>query len=159
MANKLMNFDKFLVEGLDEKWLRRKAKEIGKEPDDKLRSLKLVELCLIGLGFEDDHASKIMSPLHEVHDLPLIPKGHTSGQTAMQHARNATAVFGNLREHFRHLCAECDEFIEIVAKAFASRENETDDVPVSAKILVSQTTRSRLPQVMNHNDEGSQRPR
>lgn len=125
-ADELMNLDKFIIEGLEERWLRRRAKELGRDPDDRLRGLKLVEQCLIGLGFEEDHAAKILSPLHDVHNLRSQTKGHASGSTAVDCARKAIADFGSLRSHFRHLCTECDESLQIIIRAFDSVSGPVD---------------------------------
>lgn len=113
-ANEILNLDQLLVEGFEEKWLRRKATELGRNPDVKLRELKLVEQCLIGLGFEEDHAYKIMSPFHEVHNLRSIVKGHAGGSDAAQLRRNALKEYGSFRKHFEYLCSSCDESLHVL---------------------------------------------
>jgi hypothetical protein len=59
-AEEILNLDQVLIEGFEEKWLRRKAQGLGRTPDDKFRSLKLIEECLVGVGFEEDHAREIL---------------------------------------------------------------------------------------------------
>ena len=113
-----MNLDQLLIEGLEEKWLKRRAQELGRPKDDKLRSLKLLEECLIGFGFETDHAREIMEAFHDVHNLRSKLKGHTSGQEAAQIRKDALRHFGSLRKHFENLCARCDENLEIIMNAF-----------------------------------------
>ncbi|MCK4827639.1 hypothetical protein KA005_68560, partial [bacterium] len=49
-AEEILNLDQLVVEGFEEKWLRNKAKVLGRNPDIKLRGLKLIEECLVGLG-------------------------------------------------------------------------------------------------------------
>ena len=113
-----MNLDQLLVEGFEEKWLKAKAKSLGRTPDIKLRSLKLIEACLVGLGFEDEHARQIMSPFYEIHNLRSKLKGHTSGQEAKMIKRDSLANFGSFHKHFKHLCAECDESLATIIEAF-----------------------------------------
>ena len=113
-----MNLDQLLIEGLEEKWLRRKARELGRNPDIKLRALKLTEECLIGVGFEEDHARQLRSPFHEVHNLRSKLKGHASGSEAEKIRKQTLQKFGSFRKHFEHLCATCDESLETIIEAF-----------------------------------------
>ena len=117
-AEEILNLDQLVVEGLEEKWLRKKAKELGRNPDTKLRELKLTEECLVAVGFEDDHAHQLMSPFHDVHNLRSILKGHASGSEAKKIRKQALQQFGSFRRHFEHLCAECDDSLETIIEAF-----------------------------------------
>jgi hypothetical protein len=116
-AEEILNLDQILVEGFEEKWLRKKAKALGCNPDDKLRALKLLELILTAKGFESEHAKEIMAPFHVVHNLRSILKGHTSGTEAEIERKNALGSYGSFRKHFEKICGDCDESIEIVSKA------------------------------------------
>ncbi|MCJ7616647.1 MAG: hypothetical protein MUO43_08945, partial [Desulfobacterales bacterium] len=117
-AEEILNLDQLVVEGLEEKWLRNKAKELGRNPDIKLRGLKLTEECLVGFGFEEEHAHQLISPFHEIHNLRSILKGHASGDDAENIKRQSLKQFGSFRQHFEHLCAECDDSIETIIEAF-----------------------------------------
>lgn len=117
-AEEILNLDQLVVEGFEEKWLQRKVKELGRNPDIKSRGLKLVEECLIGVGFEEDHAHQIMSPFHNVHNLRSKLKGHASGIEAAELRKKAVKEFGSFRQHYKNLCAECDESLGIIIKAF-----------------------------------------
>ncbi len=117
-AEEILNLDQLVVEGLDEKWLRKKAKERGRNPDIKLRALKLTEECLIAVGFEEDHAHQLMSPFHEIHNLRSILKGHASGSEAEVARKQALQEYGSFRKHFEHLCAACDDSLETIIEAF-----------------------------------------
>ena len=117
-AEEILNLDQLLIEGLEEKWLRRKARELGRNPDIKLRALKLTEECLIGVGFEEDHARQLRSPFHEVHNLRSKLKGHASGSEAEKIRKQTLQKFGSFRKHFEHLCATCDESLETIIEAF-----------------------------------------
>lgn len=77
-----------------------------------------MEECLIGFGFEDDHAYQLMSPFHEVHNSRSILKGHASGSEAKELTKQAIQNFGSFRKHFEHICAECDESLETIMEAF-----------------------------------------
>lgn len=117
-AEEILNLDQLIVEGLEEKWLRKKAKELGRTPEDKLRSLKLVEECLIAQGFEIDHANKIMLPFHAIHNLRSKLKGHTSGDEAEKIRKQALQFYGSFRSHYENLCLECNDSLDIIIKAF-----------------------------------------
>jgi hypothetical protein len=117
-ADELMALDKLLVEGFEERWLRKKAAELGCSPDVRARSLKLMEECLIGLGFENGHARQIMEPFHIVHNLRSELKGHATGDEARKIRASAISEHGTYRKHFESLCARCEESLRQVAKGF-----------------------------------------
>jgi hypothetical protein len=116
-ADELMALDKLLVEGFEEKWLRRKAEELGRPPKVQARSLKLMEECLIGTGFEEDHARQIMGPFHDVHNLRSELKGHATGAEARRIRASVLSEHGSYRRHFETLCARCDESLRQISNA------------------------------------------
>lgn len=118
----LLSLDQLLVEGFREKWLRNKAGDLGRTPDVKYGSIKLIEECLLGLGFEEDRASSIVAPFKETRNLRSKLKGHAPGKTAKSLASQALTDHGSYRVHFEDLCARCDESLEIVMKALEIRE-------------------------------------
>ena len=123
--DEILNLDQLLVEGFEEKWLRKKAEELGCAPEQKYRSLKLLEECLAGLGFEEDHARSIVAPFRKVHDLRTRLKGHISGKTAQKLKKEAFAEHGSYLNHYKNLVAECDEAMETLVEAFQdSRMNQ-----------------------------------
>lgn len=117
-SEEILNLDQLLIEGLEEKWLRNKAKELGRKPDARLRALKLTEECLIAVGFDNDHAHQIMSPFHLVHNLRSILKGHSWGTEAENTKKTALKEFGNFKKHFEKVCSDCDESLEVIMDAF-----------------------------------------
>jgi len=117
-ADEILNLDQLLIEGLEEKWLRKKAKELDANPDSRLRSLKLVEIILTTIDFEESHAREILSPFHTVHNLRSVLKGHTSGSEAEKIRKDALTEHGSFRKHYEKICSDCDESIEIIAEAF-----------------------------------------
>ena len=116
-ANEILQLDQLVVEGFEEKWLRQKAQSLGREPDHKLRSLKLMEECLMALGFEEDHARKITAPFHKVHYLRSKVKGHASNEEATAIKQEVLTEYGSYKTHFRVLCGECDESIQTITNA------------------------------------------
>jgi len=76
-----------------------------------------MEECLIGIGFENEHAYKLMSPFHEVHNLRSVLKGHATGSEATEIKKNALKEFGSFRKHFEHICTEIDENLETITDA------------------------------------------
>jgi hypothetical protein len=118
-GNDLLALDQLLVEGFDERWLRQQATRLGRNPESQFRSLKLIEECLVGLGFEPDHAASIVAPMRELHDLRTKLKGHAAGTSAAELQSKALSTYGSYREHFKNLCASCDEGIQEIRHAFA----------------------------------------
>ena len=114
----ILTLDQLLVEGFEEKWLRTKAKELGRLPDAQCRALRLLEECLIGLGFEGDHARSIVTPLRDLHDLRSKLKGHVSGETARVLKTEAIKSHGSYRKHYEHLVTACDEAVQTLIEAF-----------------------------------------
>ena len=117
-ATELLQLDQLLVEGFEEKWLRKRAHTLGRKPDPRFMSLKLIEECLIGLGYEEEHARRITAPLHNLHYLRSKVKGHASGEDATTIKRDALVKHKTYGKHFQALCAECDEAVRSISEAF-----------------------------------------
>ena len=117
-ANDLMNLDKSIVEGLQEKWLRRKAQELGRNLDDRVRALKALEECLVGLQFEADHARTLLTPLHEVHNLRSEQKSHPAGASARETREKILSEYRTYRNHFIAQCRSCLESMTVIDRAF-----------------------------------------
>jgi len=118
-AEEILNLDQLIVEGLEEKWLRKKAKALKLNPDARLRALKLIEVILVSVGFEVDHAREIMSPFHVVHNARSILKGHTLGKEAEELRKSAISDYGSYKNHYEKICTDCDETIEIITNALS----------------------------------------
>jgi hypothetical protein len=118
-ANEILLLDQLLVEGFETKWLRQKATSLGRTADAKFGSLKLVEECLVGAGFAQDDAQKIIAPLKTAHDLRSKLKGHASGKEAAAIRKQALKDHGSYQQHFRSLAAVCDEAVRVIAEEFA----------------------------------------
>lgn len=116
-AEEILNLDQLIVEGLEEKWLRGKAKDLNLNPDARLRALKLIEVILVGVGFEAEHAREIMTPFHVVHNARSILKGHTLGQEAEELRKNAITDHGSYKNHYEKICTDCDESLEVITNA------------------------------------------
>lgn len=116
-GTEITRLDQLLVEGMEEKYLRKKATDLGRKVD-KFRSLKLVEECLVGLGFDEERAREVMGPLHELHNLRSEVGGaHASGKSARAKRKSVLAEHGTYRAHFQSLCADCDETFETISNA------------------------------------------
>lgn len=117
-ADEILHLDQLVVEGLEEKWLRAKAKELGRAPKPELRSLKLVEECMIGFGFEEESARQHIAPFHELHNLRSKVKGHASGEDAIAMRKQVLTEHKSYSQHFRQLCTRCDESIRLLTEVF-----------------------------------------
>jgi hypothetical protein len=122
-ANEIMALDQLIVEGLLQKWLKAKAIALGQAPSAKMRQLKLLELCLVGLGFEKDHAYEVMSPFHELHNLRSLVRGHRWGSDATSESKRLLKEFGECKRHFGSLCQRCDESLELIIAGFSEHDS------------------------------------
>jgi hypothetical protein len=117
-ATEILNLDQLVVEGFETKSLRSKAQSLGRTPEANFASLKLLEECLLGLGFAEEDASKIAAPLREVHDLRSKVKGHASGKDGAAIKKQILRDHGSYKDHFRSICQRCDESVRSIAEAF-----------------------------------------
>lgn len=115
----ILILDQVIIEGFDEKWLKKKATELKLKLPSHFRSLKLIEECLKSLGFEEAHAEKIMSPFHEIHNLRSKLKGHTSGKEAAMLRKSALVQHGSYHQHYKTLSFHCLESLKILNDAFS----------------------------------------
>ena len=122
-ANEFLYLDQLLVESLNERWLRSRAKELARTKVDGRRALKLVEECLIGFGFDEVRAREVMTPFHIVHTLRSELKGHASGSTAKQREKEARLAHGSLLQQFRKTCQDCEESLKVIANAFSDGDS------------------------------------
>ena len=117
-SNEILQLDQMLVEGFETRWLRKKAIELGRTPDPKFQSLKLIEECFMGFGWEEGPARDVTAPFHKLHDLRSKLKGHASGDEATAIRIRVLAEHGSYIKHFRALCASCDESLHTIAELF-----------------------------------------
>jgi hypothetical protein len=120
--NELMNLHQFLVEGFEETWLRQWAKSLGRTPDPKVRSLKLLEECLMGCGCDEVRARAITAPLHQLNDLRMV-KGHVAGSKADELKKAAIAEHRSYRNHFEAMVAACDTSAKTIDEVFTAQRD------------------------------------
>jgi hypothetical protein len=116
-ASELLQLDQLVVEGFEKQWLKQQVISLGKTPDEKVNSLKLIEEFLVSLGFEPDEAKNKMKPFKELHFLRSILKSHAPGKEAIEHKQAAIAEHGSYKGHFRNLCSQIDEALKTVGDA------------------------------------------
>jgi hypothetical protein len=117
-GNDLLLLDQLIVEGLQSKWLRNKASDLGRNPDPKFGSIKLTEECLLGLGLEEREAKGIVAPFKTAQELRTKLKGHAAGGDALRIRKEAVEIYGSFRNHFRALCGHLDESMRRLARVF-----------------------------------------
>lgn len=117
-ASEILSLDQLVVEGFETKWLRNTAQSLGRTPDVSFASLKLVEECLLALGFAEDQAKAVVAPLKETHDLRSKVKGHASGKDGAAIKKQVLNDHGTYKEHFHNLCRRCDESVRVIEEAF-----------------------------------------
>lgn len=120
-AGEILNLDQLVVEGFETKWLRTTAQSLGRAPDISFGSLKLVEECLIAMGFEEGDARRVVAPLRDAHNVRSKVKGHASGKDGTALKKEVLKEHGSFKEHFRNLCQRCDESIRAITEAFKGK--------------------------------------
>ena len=125
-ADEILHLDQLVVEGFDVKWLRSTAQQLGRTPALTLKSLGLVEACLIGLGYAEDDAHKIVAPLKQVHHLRSKLKGHASGGEAVTIRKQALADYRSYKKHFRELTEAVDQSARAIEGALRKFPSEPE---------------------------------
>lgn len=120
-ANELMNLDKLLVEGFEEKWLRTTATELKLASDAQARSLGLLELCLVGKGVETEDARGLIVPLRELHRLRSKLKGHAAGEEANTIRQDTLREHGDYATHYRKLTEKCDRSLRAIESVLVKK--------------------------------------
>jgi hypothetical protein len=120
-ADELLHLDQLLVEGFEARWLRTKAGSLGRTPDEKFGSLKLIEECLLGLGVEDGDARTTVAPLRRVRELRTKMKGHAGDKEATLIKKQTLAEYKTYKRHFEATCVLCDESTKVIAACFEQR--------------------------------------
>lgn len=115
-SGEIHQVDKLVVEGFETKWLRNKAQLLGRNPDPRFGSLRLVDECLVALGELPDDVQQITSPLKQVHDLRSKLRGHASGEDAVRIAQQILTTHGSYKQHFRVLCEGCEQALQKIAE-------------------------------------------
>jgi hypothetical protein len=116
-ANEILNLDQLTVDGFRASALRSRAAGLGRTGLEKLASLKLIEECLMGLGWEEERAREVTSPFHELHYMRSRVKAHDAGSDATSIRKNVLKQHKTYVGHFGDLCGRCDDALETVAKA------------------------------------------
>lgn len=106
--SELGKLHQLLLEGLSQTQLKTVAQETGQPLEPHYRSLKLLELCLIGLGFEEEQAYELLGPFHELHNLRNKVVSHAQGSEAREIVGEIKRSYPGFPEQFRGLVAALD---------------------------------------------------
>jgi len=115
--NELGRLHQLVVEGLSQARLKAVAKATGQQVDPRHRSLKLLELSLIGLGFEEEHAYELLGPFHELHNLRNKVVSHVNGSEASEMVGEVKRHHPGFPQHFRGLVAALDASFASIEEA------------------------------------------
>ena len=116
----IMSLDQLVVEGFQEKALRKLATALGRKPEKEWRSITLLEACLLGSNVQDDEAKKAAQAFRAVHELRHL-KGHAAASRRADEAKRARKDFGGFRAHFEMLAQGCDEALHHVMEGLGVR--------------------------------------
>lgn len=114
-ANEIMAFDQLLVEGFQLKPLRKLLEARGGKAEASWASLRVIAEILVASGQSVDDAKETLRPLSRLHALRSILKAHSCVEDRDKEERQARAMHGTLRAHFKDLASQCDtSFDEIL---------------------------------------------
>lgn len=104
--NEILELDQLLIEGLDAKWLKHKARDLSVRIDTRPGSIGLIKHCLMGMGRDEQEAEDTVLPLRKLHEVRNI-KAHADQSGASELRANALADFGSFTRHYTHLVRKC----------------------------------------------------
>ena len=116
-SNEVLHLDQLAVEGFRASSLRSHAAGLGRTGLEKLASLKLIEECLMGLGWNEEPAREATAPFHELHYLRSRVKAHDAGGEAAKIRKDILKQHRTFVGHFRDLCRRCDDSLQAIAEA------------------------------------------
>lgn len=112
----ILAFDQWLIEGFLEKPIRKRIEATGAAPDDKIRSVRLIQAYSIAKGMSKDDSLSLVQPLLDLHYLRTKVKGHGAEKDKKELVKAARKKNGSLSAHFRDLTTQClKSFDEIAA--------------------------------------------
>jgi hypothetical protein len=125
-SDELLNLDQMVVESIVEKPIRKRAKSLGRELEHQWRGIRLLQECLIGLGFDEQRSKELVEPLSTMHFLRSALKGHASGSKQAELEKEARNRSGTLLADFKTLCERCDENLHIIADVLNKDDSSPD---------------------------------
>ena len=131
-ADEILRLDQLVIEGLRGKGLRALAASMGRAPDPALASLKLVEECLMGLGWNEERAREVTAPMHSLHYYRSMVKAHSKGKEEKQLRKDVLRKYRTYGQHFRALCADCDAGLRTIHDALSSATTGGPALPAAA---------------------------
>ena len=118
-ADEILRLDQLVIEGLRGRKLRSLAVSIGRAPGAALGSLKLVEECLMGLGWDEERAREVTAPMHRLHYYRSKVKAHSKGKEESQLKKDVLREYRGYGQHFRALCTDCDAALRTIHGALS----------------------------------------
>ncbi|MCY4005715.1 MAG: hypothetical protein OXE84_02645, partial [Rhodobacteraceae bacterium] len=113
-GNEILAFDQMVNEGFRAKGLRLIIESLGSSYNQKWRSLKLLEVVVVGSEYTEDQAKEMIRPLKELHNLRTLIKAHSSPNKRQLEASKARRTHGTLRDHFQDLAGQVRDSIKQV---------------------------------------------
>jgi hypothetical protein len=124
-ADEILHLDQLIIEPFEKSWFKRELERLGKEPNPRFGSLVLTEETLSAWGLDADEAKRVVAPLRILHDLRSKLKGHGIGRDSLtQIKQQALTEYGSYKEHFRALCASCDQSLRKIASLIKAHQTD-----------------------------------
>jgi hypothetical protein len=121
-ANEILGLDQMVGEGFQPKPLRALVAKSGRPVDNTWGAFKLVEECLLGHSAPEDEIEAAVQSLRTVRELRNVLKGHSAPEKRSLEEKQARTRFGSFRAHFAHICATCDEALDLIIRTLVPNE-------------------------------------
>jgi hypothetical protein len=121
-ANEILGLDQMVGEGFQPKPLRALVAKSGRPVDNTWGAFKLVEECLLGHSAPEDEIKAAVQSLRTVRELRNVLKGHSAPEKRSLEEKQARTRFGSFRAHFAHICATCDEALDLIIRTLVPNE-------------------------------------
>ncbi|MDP9310545.1 MAG: hypothetical protein M3R24_06590 [Chloroflexota bacterium] len=112
--SEIVSLDKFIVEGLNLKHLRKVAEQFGVE-HQKLASIALLREVLVAAGIATDIVASIVDPLRELQDIRSKVASHRKGEATSAMIKQLRKQHKDLASHHRHLIRTIFESVQLQA--------------------------------------------
>ncbi|WP_299773115.1 hypothetical protein [uncultured Tateyamaria sp.] len=123
-GKEIIALDQMVVEGFRGRELRKIADANKGVYQKEWGSLKLLEVCLVSLGWNEAEAVKTVAPLRELHRLRNPVGAHGSPREKAEIVRRARTDYDTLRNHFSDLSTRVHEALETTSKALPVELNK-----------------------------------
>lgn len=122
-GKEIIALDQMVVEGFRGRELRKITAANNGAYEKDWASLKMIEVCLVSLGWKEVEAVKAVAPLRELHRLRNPIGAHGSPREKAEIVRRARTDHDTLRSHFTDLANRIHEALATISKALPATQD------------------------------------